>query len=198
MYDDGLPASWQPRENFFDDNGDVNEVFQAFEANAPNEDEPKTLLKRPLSPASKAIYDHTSSLSDRSVASSEVGSAEEIVNVNKKIKSITKKEIRESTINRREEDKNQIASGIKSQLASQEQAQQFSQLIQLQGLKLLQKLMDEPEEENKLQKDNDKKIEVVQREVETVKLEINGINNKVTEMNTSLTQILTLLQNKNQ
>ncbi len=117
-----------------------------------------------------------------------------MVNVNKKIKSITKKEIRESTINRREEDKNHIASGIKSQLASQEQAQQFSQLIQLQGLKLLWKLMDEPEEENKHQKDNNSKIEVVQKEVETVKLEINGINNKVTEMNTSLTQILSLLQ----
>lgn len=134
VYDDGLGASWQPKENFFDENGDVNEVFQDFETKTPNDARPKTTLKRPLSPASKAIYNHTALLSDQSIGSSEVGSADEMANINIKIKEETKKEIRQSTISRREEDKNQIASSIKTQLASQEQAQQFSQLIQLQGL----------------------------------------------------------------
>ena len=92
VYDDGLGASWQPRENFFDENGDVNEVFQDFETKAPNDARPKTPLKRPLSPASKAIYNHTALLSDQSIGSSEVGSADEMANINIKIKEETKKE----------------------------------------------------------------------------------------------------------
>jgi hypothetical protein len=91
VYDDGLGASWQPREKFFDENGDVNEVFQDFENKTPFGDRSKNPLKRPLSPASKAIYNHTSSPSDHSFGSSEAGSADEMTNINNKIKEETRK-----------------------------------------------------------------------------------------------------------
>jgi hypothetical protein len=109
VYNDGAKASWQPRENFFD--GDVgNEIFLEFEGNEEVDPEEKKAIKksknppRTMSEASMAIYGHVNALADQSVSSSEIASSEDLKKFNHLIKTETKKDIRQSTIARREAD----------------------------------------------------------------------------------------------
>jgi hypothetical protein len=187
LYNDGEGATWQPRENFEDSNGDINDIFLSFEEKESEVDPndalstsiPKTPLKRTLSEASLAIYSHTSTLSDQSVSSTEIGTAEEMSQLSKKIKKETKKDIRASTISKREEEKNEISKHMKAQLVSQEQCTNFNQIMQLHSMKLLNQLVQPESNSNATQ------IVEIQKEVGSIKGDID-------EIKSSMAQILAL------
>jgi hypothetical protein len=190
LYDDGTEPSWQPKEDFIDSNGVVNEIFEEFEANAENQgattnntsqksNKTKNPLKRTLSESSLLIYEHTQNLADSQVGSDEISTQTDLEAYNKKIKSETKKDIRISRISEREKEKNEISKNLKTQIQQQDQQQSFQALIQLQGLKMMQKMMEDDE------KPDPKLVD-----------EVNEMKSDISELKGSLKEILGLLRNR--
>lgn len=153
LYDDGETPTWQSRWNFIDANGDVSAALEEFERENPKDNtsaakKVQATQKRKLSPASQAIFDHTATLANQSVSSSDVsGSTEELKAITKKIKTETKKEIRQAGITQREAQKNEIAQNMKSHFSHQEQSQHLGQLLQMQAMKMMAKMMNEDSDE---------------------------------------------------
>jgi hypothetical protein len=169
-----------------------NEIFLEFEGNEEVDPEEKKAIKksknppRTMSEASMAIYGHVNALADQSVSSSEIASSEDLKKFNHLIKTETKKDIRQSTIARREADKNEIAIGIKNHLNNQEQQQTFQQLMQLQSLKMMQKLLAEDENDDSNLKE----------EVEKSRIDIESLKSDMLELKSGVSNILALLQNQ--
>lgn len=111
-----------------------------------------------------------------------------MIDLSREIKKESKQETRSSRIAVKEKEKNEIANGLKKHHEEQTNTQNFSTLIQLQGLKLLKSFMDEDSGEDKAViielKDSYKQLNAKQESLET----------KVIEMQSSLLEILTLLK----
>jgi len=106
------------------------------------------------------------------------------------IKIQTKREIRESRIFTREQDKNAIAKEMKTQMNQQADHQSFSSLVQLQGLKILQKMTeDSNESESKIQQEKkyDEKFEKLEKKLDET---FHSVDAK-------LEKLLELFNNKN-
>ncbi len=157
----------------------MNEVFLAFETSEQNPEKKKQpVLKRALSDASQSILSYTSSLADQAVSSSDIGSSEELKLISKKIKVETKKDIRQATINQREQEKKEISMNIKNELTTQQQSQNFNYLIQMQSMKMMQQLLNETPQPPQPQQPNPQLLQL-SSEVTTLQTEIQEIKNSL-------------------
>jgi len=189
LYNDDDTPSWQPRSCFIDiidGEEHINEKLEEFEASLVKEDTIKKVQptqKRKLSPASQAIFEHSNALASQAVSSADVsGSTEDLKSITKKIKTETKQEIRQAGITQREAVKNETSAAIKSHLSQQEQTQQFSQLLQLQTIKMMSKIFEEDSEKENIKNK-------VMEDVVCLKSEVGNLKE-------SLAQILSILKER--
>jgi len=108
QYDDGLQRSWQPRSDFVDDDGKVNDAFSLYEKTHPYDntsEKNQKKRKRNLSDASQSVLDHTKSVASSQISSSSIQSIDDTSSLSDKIGTETKKEIRSSRIFEREKEK---------------------------------------------------------------------------------------------
>lgn len=97
---------------------------------------------------------------------------------------------------RREREKNEIASNLKKHQEEQTNTQNFSALIQLQGLKLLKSFMEE--DDNKDERKNQQQQDQVNTELKECCQRLDTrqgvLEEKVDGIQSSLSEILTLLK----
>lgn len=110
-----------------------------------------------------------------------------MIDISREIKKESKQETRSSRIAEKEKEKNEIASNLKKHQEDQTNSQNFSTLIQLQGLKLLKSFMDEESGE-------DKAVTELKESYQQLNAKQETLETKVTEMQSSLSEILSLLK----
>lgn len=110
-----------------------------------------------------------------------------MIDISREIKKESKQETRSSRIAEKEKEKNEIASNLKKHQEDQTNSQNFSTLIQLQGLKLLKSFMDEESGE-------DKAVAELKESYQQLNAKQETLETKVTEMQSSLSEILSLLK----
>jgi hypothetical protein len=110
-----------------------------------------------------------------------------MIDLSREIKKESKQETRSSRIAVKEKEKNDIANGLKKHHEEQTNTQNFSTLIQLQGLKLLKSFMDEDSGE-------DKAVTELKQSYHELNTKHESLETKVTEIQSSLSEILSLLK----
>ena len=110
-----------------------------------------------------------------------------MVEIAREIKKESKQETRSSRIAEKEREKNEIANNLKKHQEEQTNSQNFSALIQLQGLKLLKSFMEDESGE-------DKAVTELKESYQQLNTKQDSLEVKVTEMQSSLSEILALLK----
>jgi hypothetical protein len=110
-----------------------------------------------------------------------------MLDISREIKAASKKETRSSRIAEKEKEKNELANNLKKHQEEQTNSQNFSTLIQLQGLKLLKSFMDEDSGEDKV-------ITELKESYQELNTKQESLETKVTEIQSSLDEILSLLK----
>jgi hypothetical protein len=117
-----------------------------------------------------------------------------MLDLSSELKKQSKQETRSSRIAEKERERNEMASTWKKQHEEQTATQNFSTLIQLQGLKLLKSFMDEEgsgEEATKAQDQTNAELKSCYEELSLKQSELQG---QVENIQSSLTEILYLLK----
>ena len=111
-----------------------------------------------------------------------------MVEIAREIKKESKQETRGSRIAEKEREKNEIATNLKKHQEEQTNSQNFSTLIQLQGLKLLKSFMDDDSSEDK------PAVKELKQSYEQLNAKQESLESKVDEIQGSLFEILSLLK----
>ena len=118
-----------------------------------------------------------------------------MLDISKQIKTESKKETRSSRIAEKEREKNEIASNLKKHQEEQTNTQNFSALIQLQGLKLLKSFMEEDDNNGgKNQQQQDQVNTELKECYQRLDTRQGVLEEKVDGIQSSLSEILTLLK----
>lgn len=191
---------WEPKESFIDEHGEEMEEFREFEDSHPYEDEDTNPGEGLLTQGSMHIFNHTRKLASaqvtlhiieiflkQQISSADIKSPQDMLDVSREIKAMSKKETRSSRIAEKEKEKNELANNLKKHQEEQTNSQNFSTLIQLQGLKLLKSFMDEDSGEDKV-------ITELKESYQELNNKHESLETKVVEIQSSLAEIISLLK----
>jgi len=134
-------------------------------------------LDKDLSQGSIALFNHTNRLANSNVSSDDVKSSNDMSSLSEDIRKESKREIRQSRIYQREKEKTAIATEIKSQIQHQTEVQSFSTLLQVYGMKLMEKLCNDSTE-----KQFETSVAEQGKKIDALEVRFDSMDNKISRV----------------